>query len=57
MLVGIIGHQVDQHVRNEQEISLISPGEERQSQEGKQGKGDERELFFVDALIDSFHGT
>ena len=50
------GHQVHQHIGNQQNVALIPPGQQRQPQQGQQGHGNKFQLFRFQAFLHRLHG-
>ena len=55
VLVLVVRHQIHQYIGNQQDISLVSPCQQRQPKERKERHGNEIQLFGVYAFINSFH--
>ena len=51
------GHQVHQHIGNQQNVALIPPGQQRQSQQRQQSQGDKFQFFRLETFLHRLHGV
>ena len=57
VLVLIIGHEIHQHIGNQEQVPLIPPGPQGQPQQGQQGKQQKFQLLRLYAFIHRLHGA